>query len=112
MRPFVQSKIDKLRNRLSDRSCEFKPYIGALKIESCPLRFFYGTPRAAVWYPAAAAHPDRARVAGTPRRRPPAATIAASFLGMHSQRNNRREPKRRAASMIDRELPNAAECEA
>lgn len=50
MTPFVQSKIDKLRSRLSDRFFEFKPYIADLPIEGCPLRFFYGTPQAAEWY--------------------------------------------------------------
>jgi FkbM family methyltransferase len=56
MTPFMQSKIDKLRNRLSDRFFEFKPYIGSLAIEGCPLRFFYGTPQAAAWYDALQAH--------------------------------------------------------
>jgi FkbM family methyltransferase len=50
MTPLVQSKIDKLRSRLSDRFFEFKPYIRPLAIEGCPLRFFYGTPQAAAWY--------------------------------------------------------------
>jgi FkbM family methyltransferase len=56
MTPFVRSKIDKLRNRLSDRFFEFKPYIGSLAIEGCPLRFFYGTPQAAAWYDPLQAH--------------------------------------------------------
>jgi FkbM family methyltransferase len=50
MTPFVQTKIDKLRGRLLDRFLEFKPHIGELAIEGCPLRFFYGTPQAVEWY--------------------------------------------------------------
>jgi FkbM family methyltransferase len=56
MTPFVQRKLDKLRSRLSDRFLEFKPYIGTLAIEGCPLRFFYGTPQAAAWYDPLQAH--------------------------------------------------------
>jgi FkbM family methyltransferase len=50
MTRFVQSKIDKVRSRLSDRFFEFKPYIKPLEIEGCPIRFFYGTAQAADWY--------------------------------------------------------------
>jgi FkbM family methyltransferase len=56
MTPFVQSKIDKVRSRLSDRFLEFKPYIKPLAIEGCPLRFFYGTSQAADWYDPLQAH--------------------------------------------------------
>jgi FkbM family methyltransferase len=50
MSSFLQSKLDKLRNQVSDRLLEFKPYIKPLAIKGCPLRFFYGTPQAADWY--------------------------------------------------------------
>jgi FkbM family methyltransferase len=50
MSAFLQSKVAKLRSRLSERFLEFKPYIRNLPIEGCPLRFFYGTPQAAEWY--------------------------------------------------------------
>jgi FkbM family methyltransferase len=50
MASLVRSRIHKLRNELSDRLFEFKPYTKPLPIEGCPLRFFYGTPQAAAWY--------------------------------------------------------------
>jgi FkbM family methyltransferase len=50
MKPFLQSKFDKLRNQLSDRFLEFQPYIKPLPIAGCPIRFFYATAQAAGWY--------------------------------------------------------------
>ena len=50
MTSFVQRKVEKWRALGFDRFFGFKPYIGALAIEGCPLRFFYGTPQAAEWY--------------------------------------------------------------
>jgi hypothetical protein len=43
---------------------EFKPYIGALAIEGCSLRFFYDTPQAAEWYDPLQPHqsPSRGRI--------------------------------------------------
>jgi FkbM family methyltransferase len=56
MTHFIQDRIAKARNRLSDRLLEFKPYIAPLAIEGCPLRFFYGTRQAAAWYDPLRAH--------------------------------------------------------
>jgi FkbM family methyltransferase len=50
MTSFVRRRVEKWRGLVADRFLEFKPYIRALAIEGCPLRFFYGTPQAAEWY--------------------------------------------------------------
>jgi FkbM family methyltransferase len=50
MTSFVQTRIDKLRHKLSDRFLEFRPYIKPLPIDGCSIRFFYGTSQAAGWY--------------------------------------------------------------
>jgi FkbM family methyltransferase len=50
MTSFVRRRVEKWRALGFDRFFGFKPYIAALAIEGCPLRFFYGTPQAAEWY--------------------------------------------------------------
>jgi FkbM family methyltransferase len=56
MTPLLQRQVAKWRGLVSDRFLEFKPHIGTLPIEGCPLRFFYGTPQAAAWYDPLQAH--------------------------------------------------------
>ena len=50
MKPFLQNRCEKLRASLSHRVLDFQPYIGALEIAGCPIRFFYATAQAASWY--------------------------------------------------------------
>ena len=50
MKPFLQNRCEKLRAPLSHRVLDFQPYIGALEIAGCPIRFFYATAQAASWY--------------------------------------------------------------
>ena len=70
MQAFVKNTLAKLRQQLSDRLLEFKPYIKPLPIAGCPIRFFYGTPQAADWYDPVKPHNRRelewlaARIAG------------------------------------------------
>jgi FkbM family methyltransferase len=47
---FLQNQCEKLRATLSHRVLDFQPYIRALEIEGCPIRFFYATAQAASWY--------------------------------------------------------------
>ena len=46
----LQRKLQKVWARVSDRVLDFQPYIGALEINGCPIRFFYATAQAASWY--------------------------------------------------------------
>jgi FkbM family methyltransferase len=50
MNTFLKTRVTKLRDELSDRFLEFKPYIGLIASKPEPLRFFYGTPQAVDWY--------------------------------------------------------------
>lgn len=50
MKAFLKTRGNKLREELSDRFLEFKPYIGSIPSSPEPLRFFYGTPQAVDWY--------------------------------------------------------------
>jgi FkbM family methyltransferase len=50
VKPFLQNRCEKLRASVSHRVLDFQPYIGALEIEGCPIRFFYATAQAASWY--------------------------------------------------------------
>jgi FkbM family methyltransferase len=56
MKPRLQERFAKLRDKVSDRYFEFRPHIGSLPIAGCPLRFFYGTRQAADWYDPLRAH--------------------------------------------------------
>ncbi len=46
----LQTRLQKLWARASDRILEFQPYIRTLEIDMCPIRFFYATAQAASWY--------------------------------------------------------------
>jgi FkbM family methyltransferase len=50
MKGFLQTKYEKLRDQVSHRVLDFRPYIRTLEIAGCPLRFFYATAQAASWY--------------------------------------------------------------
>lgn len=46
----LQTKLQKLRARVSDRLLDFQPYIRRLEIDGAPIRYFYATAQAASWY--------------------------------------------------------------
>lgn len=48
--PVLQTKLQKLRARVSDRILDFQPYIRTLEIEGAPVRYFYATAQSASWY--------------------------------------------------------------
>lgn len=50
MKRFLQIKCEKLRAHVSHRVLDFRPYIRALDIAGCRIRFFYATAQAASWY--------------------------------------------------------------
>lgn len=50
MKRFLQTQCEKFRASVSQRVLDFQPYIRALEIEGCPIRFFYATAQATSWY--------------------------------------------------------------
>lgn len=46
----LQTKLQKLRGRVSDRILDFQPYVRTLEIGGGPIRFFYATAQSANWY--------------------------------------------------------------